>query len=249
MKTKKIVLLACCLMMAGLSINATDKKDEAENKEPAALTQARKAYQAQVNSVLDPIKKKYLAQLEDLKKQLGGKGDLEGAGAVQREMEKLSINRKTNEIGKEWTVVFSSNNPEKWNKEKVKKDAPEDMRYLRIKRIDTGDYVIIPLEKNKLTADLEINSRYGWYGSGTFICNAYHLGIADLKKGVVRGTMCIDPYASPERDHPGWGFGHKAYINDKQCYAWDGEEIKKTVFEISVRTSELAPEEQEKLLK
>ena len=54
--------------------------------EPAALTQARKAYQAQVNSALAPIKKKYIAQLEELKKQLGGKGDLEGATAVQKEI-------------------------------------------------------------------------------------------------------------------------------------------------------------------
>ncbi len=60
-----------------------------EIKEPSALTQARKAYQAQANSVVTPIKKKYLAQLEELKKQLGGKGDLEGAGAVQKEIESL----------------------------------------------------------------------------------------------------------------------------------------------------------------
>ena len=66
---------------------ATNSEDDAvAGKEPSALTVARKAYQAQVNSALDPIKKKYLAQLEDLKKQLGGKGDLEGAGAVQREI-------------------------------------------------------------------------------------------------------------------------------------------------------------------
>jgi hypothetical protein len=61
--------------------------------------------------------------------------------------------------------------------------------------------------------------------------------------------MVIDPYANAGRDHPGWGFGHKAWVNGEQYYGWNGDEIKKTVFEISVRTSELSPEEEDKLLK
>ena len=238
----KVVTLLVCLLISGF-ISIADDND------PSELTQARSTFQTKMKAATTPIIQKYLQQLDALKKQLGGKGDVEGAKRVQKEIEFIK-SVDADKIGKAWTVVFSSNNPEKWNKEEVKKDAPEDMRYLRVKRMDTGDYVIIPLEKNKLTVDLEINSRYGWYGSGTFICNAYHLGIADLKKGIVNGTMVIDPYASPGRDHPGWGFGHKAWVaNGGQYYGWDGDEIKKTVFEISVRTSELSSEEEDKLLK
>ena len=80
------LLLTFCLMAMGLSVDAADKENESDQKEPAAMTQARKAYQAQVNSALMPIKKKYIVQLEELKKKLGGKGDLEGATAVQKEI-------------------------------------------------------------------------------------------------------------------------------------------------------------------
>ncbi len=77
------------------SLYAADKK-ESENKEPAALTVARKAYQTQTNSALDPNKKKYIAQLEELKKTIGGKGDLEGAGAVQKEIDSVSGKKPMN---------------------------------------------------------------------------------------------------------------------------------------------------------
>ena len=86
MKLKMGLLLTFCLMAMGLSVDAADKENESDQKEPAAMTQARKAYQAQVNSALMPIKKKYIVQLEELKKKLGGKGDLEGATAVQKEI-------------------------------------------------------------------------------------------------------------------------------------------------------------------
>jgi len=79
---------------------ANNSEDDATaSKEPSALTVARKAYQTQVNAALDPIKKKYIAQLEELKKQLGGKGDLEGATAVQREIDAVNRAAKKENIG------------------------------------------------------------------------------------------------------------------------------------------------------
>jgi hypothetical protein len=172
-------LTAFFLLACAIAVCAEEAK---ESKDPAELAQVRNTFQTQMKAATTPIIQRYLQQLDALKKQLGGRGDIAGATAVQKEIDSIK-SVGADKIGKDWTVVFLSSNPEKWNKEKVKKDAPEDMRYLRVKRMDTGDYVIIPLEKKNLTVDLEINSRYGWYGSGTFICNAYHLGIADLKKG------------------------------------------------------------------
>lgn len=58
-----------------------------EFKEPIELMQARTAYQNQAKAVLDPIKQRYLVTLDTLKKQMGAKGDAEGAMAVQKEME------------------------------------------------------------------------------------------------------------------------------------------------------------------
>jgi hypothetical protein len=47
----------------------------------------------------------------------------------------------------------------------------------------------------------------------------------------------------------GWGFGHKIDVNDQQYYSWAGVAIPKTVFEISVKSRELAKAETRFLLK
>jgi hypothetical protein len=57
-----------------------------EPKEPEALVKAREVYQKEVKRVTEPIIKDYLAKLDALKKELGGKGDAEGAMAVQKEI-------------------------------------------------------------------------------------------------------------------------------------------------------------------
>jgi hypothetical protein len=56
---------------------------DTEKKEPAALVKAREDYQRDIL----PITKKYVAKLEALKKDLGGRGDLDGATAVQAEID------------------------------------------------------------------------------------------------------------------------------------------------------------------
>ena len=75
-------LLVLCLFFA-LPIIAQDT----EKKEPDALTKARTAYQKEVARVTAPVLRDYLDQLDALKKVLGGKGDADGAVAVQREIE------------------------------------------------------------------------------------------------------------------------------------------------------------------
>jgi hypothetical protein len=59
--------------------------DPVAEEEPPALTKAREKYQKDIL----PITKAYLATLEGLKKQLGAKGDLEGATAVQTEIDSV----------------------------------------------------------------------------------------------------------------------------------------------------------------
>ena len=62
----------------------------AQTKNPEELDQIKAEYQAQVKSTLDPINRKYLQQLDALKKQLGGKGDLDSALKVQKHIEEFS---------------------------------------------------------------------------------------------------------------------------------------------------------------
>ena len=47
---------------------------------------------------MDPINKKYMVQLDELKKKLGGKGDLEGAQKVQKEIEAVAGKTETVDI-------------------------------------------------------------------------------------------------------------------------------------------------------
>lgn len=58
--------------------------------EPVELTTIRSSYQKQIQTATAPINARYLEYLENLKKQLGGKGDVEGALAVQREIESIA---------------------------------------------------------------------------------------------------------------------------------------------------------------
>ena len=50
-------------------------------------------------------------------------------------------------------------------------------------------------------------------------------------------------------DIRGWGFGRRAQSDDVQGFAWDGQPIGKTVFEIAVKSGPLAAEESRRLLK
>ncbi|WP_395751731.1 hypothetical protein [Prosthecobacter sp.] len=59
--------------------------------EPAELTSARANYQKQIKSLTEPVSTRYAVYLESLKKSLGAKGDLDGAIAVQKEIDSLAL--------------------------------------------------------------------------------------------------------------------------------------------------------------
>jgi hypothetical protein len=60
-----------------------------------------------------------------------------------------------------------------------------------------------------------------------------------------RGSIVVMQSGS---DHAGSGFGHKAWVDDKQYYSWRGKEIPPTVFEIAVTAGPLTLEERQHLL-
>jgi len=59
------------------------------DEDPQELSDVRQAYGKNVESVVHPIREKYLAKLEALKRLLGAKGDLRGAVAVEKEIENI----------------------------------------------------------------------------------------------------------------------------------------------------------------
>ena len=100
-KHMRIIMSVAAFFALACSSNLTMADNDA--KEPAALTQARAAYQAQINAAVDPIKQKYIQQLDALKKQLGANGDIAGATAVQKEID--TVKSTKNDKKKEYPVI------------------------------------------------------------------------------------------------------------------------------------------------
>jgi hypothetical protein len=82
------------MLLAGLALVVSCFADD---KNPAELDQLKSAYLEQVKSALDPITKKYLSQLEELKRKFGGQGDLEAALKVQEVIKSIALGRTTQE--------------------------------------------------------------------------------------------------------------------------------------------------------
>jgi hypothetical protein len=157
-----------------------------------------------------------------------------------------------------WTVLFHSDDPSVWNTNSKGKNfairlsrAPEEFRYLRLRRMDTGEALILRVSPNDLDNDKPPNgeAKYWWNGSAKKDSEGRHLGIVEaprhkfpVPKGMI-GVM-TDGWDA----YTGSGFGHKCFVNDKQYYVWRGQEIKKTVFEIAVTDGTLTPEEKRRIL-
>jgi hypothetical protein len=155
-----------------------------------------------------------------------------------------------------WTILFRSDDPSLWDTRTkgvaIPLDsAPAKFRYLRLRRMDTDEALILRLDPDQLrNGTHEISEKgYWWNGTAKEGWKGRHLGIVEgprhkfpAKRGMV--TLMWDGWDG----FTGSGFGHAYGMNDKQRYAWRGKEIPRTVFEISVTNGPLGPEERRILL-
>lgn len=100
---------------------ASPRAEDMPADDPAALVTARKAYDAKVKAVVDPLKADYLKKLEGMKKDFGAKGDVASALAVQREIDSLTQASAPTIVGKwSWsmdqTVEFKADGTAKNNR-------------------------------------------------------------------------------------------------------------------------------------
>jgi serine/threonine protein kinase len=86
-----------------------------------------------------------------------------------------------------WVVLFRSADPSVWNTDSPDDRrfavpvarAPRDVRYLRLKRTDTGEALIVPITRARLTQQPgSLGEQFGWDGSAAEAFRARHLGIA-----------------------------------------------------------------------
>ncbi len=132
-------------------------------------------------------------------------------------------------------VIFRGDNPKCWNPaEEINQpdtfalplnQVPRGISYLRLRRLDTGESVAVPVTLESLTNGLADHGGYGWNSRGERESGGYHLGIFDRR---------VSSQVATHDDAGGWGFGHSGVAGSGQAYAWEGGEIWPTQFEILV---------------
>jgi serine/threonine protein kinase len=158
-----------------------------------------------------------------------------------------------------WTVLFRADDPSLWNTDSRRGDqfavplsrAPAALRYVRLRRLDTGEALILPLTADRLgTVPQPVPDHgYAWNGSAQEDWGGRHLGIAQAPRYPFAAPQGIIVVAYENWDaFRGSGFGHKCFVNDTQYYCWRGDEIPRTIFEIAVTNDPLTDDERRCLL-
>ncbi|HTK78708.1 MAG TPA: hypothetical protein VL371_25850 [Gemmataceae bacterium] len=160
-----------------------------------------------------------------------------------------------------WTILFRSDDPGYWDTPGNAANyaiplfrAPAGIRYVRLKRMDTGEALIIPVTAGRLRSTPTLGSGLPpgappavaaptspWVGTNAVESGARHLGVIDLAFVGPWPGVAIE---TGDSGGTGSGFGHKRNAEGAgQRYAWKGQEIAKTVFEIAVTAAQLADDE------
>jgi hypothetical protein len=164
----------------------------------------------------------------------------------------------------DWTVLFRGSDSKLWNTAAgdpaaqdgystvVADAAPQTVRYLRLKRMDTGAMVIIAIDHHQiLKKRVEVDDELIWCG-GDRISGANNRLVGISRKSWTTATTQDSLIArAPKQTNAGfrgWGFGKPAGDDLKQTYSWDGATIGKTVFEIAVTPDDLNNDEKTHLL-
>ncbi len=170
----------------------------------------------------------------------------------------------------EWLTIFRSADPSIWNSDHNEGDdhfamklseVPEGVEWLRLKRVDTGEFVIMPMQKQLLSKEVELRDMR-WVGTAHLqrvrlasqdrIFENRTLGVANmLWKAPYKSTVlvCRKPVdRKGASGYAGWGFGKFSHVYSSQNFTWAGKKIAPTVFEIAVKRGHLKRHESRMLL-
>lgn len=152
-----------------------------------------------------------------------------------------------------WTILFRSDNPMLWNIAVRNKDSyavpmasAGKFKYVRMRRMDTKDEVIIPVSRFG-TPERPANHSY-LREDKCVNRNGFCLGIVDMRAPADSGRVPVMD-CTTAGNFSGWGFGFWGQGRERQGYLWEGEPIDPTVMEIAVTNRELTDAEQKALIK
>ncbi len=154
-----------------------------------------------------------------------------------------------------WTVLFRADDPALWNQDVGnpdmingfaaaidKLDTP--VQYLRLRRLDTGESLIIPITKSALASGGPINGVMQWSAGTQTWRGARLLGIAQQAAPAAKpGELLVYRDALLDGGFRGWGFAKSVGTDFQQAFSWNGQPIDKTIFEIAVTGKPLTPAE------
>ena len=105
-----------------------------------------------------------------------------------------------------WQVLFRADDPSLWNTRSDDEarfaipvsEAGDNIRFLRLKRMDTGESLIVPVTRTELTEMPRRSDRGGaaWNGSASDVYGGRHLGIAEGR------SLRRSQKNSPEKEAP-----------------------------------------------
>jgi type II secretory pathway pseudopilin PulG len=154
-----------------------------------------------------------------------------------------------------WTVLFRSDDPAYWDTTGNAahyavplRRAPAGVRFLRLKRMDTGEALIVRVASEQLAAGPVAGEPGRWNGTNAVQNGARHLGAVHYPR-LPAGTGAVVVLSDDLGPAAGSGFGHKHDATGAgQRYAWRGQEIAKTAFEVAVTAGDLTDEEKKLLV-
>ena len=126
-------------------------------------------------------------------------------------------------------LIFRGSDPSLWGKQTGgdfvdHANIDKSTKFLRLRRSDTGQSIIVHVAKKQVTNASPDNSLLGWNGKGEAHGGVAHLGIYDHSLPQEVETLF---------GVGGWGFGHHTDDRSGQGYSWAGISIPRTEFEIS----------------
>jgi len=126
------------------------------------------------------------------------------------------------------TLIFRGDDPRRWQNSDLTQ-LPNDISYLRLRRLDTGESIVAPITRRELIGGAAAYSGDGgWSGSGERYFGGYHLGLFDKS---------LPRQVEVRLGAGGWGFGHSSQRGSGQACGWAGEAIADgTAFEITAGT-------------